>query len=213
MGANPSTPEEPPPPPRGESPWQLPFLGALGHRPDPKPPVPELPDEIERMIHWYVMQEKDRERRYNERRVNDILEFRQQRLRMDSTKTWSLSDFCQLIDDKSFQDWLTNEYLKGKPEERGRLIDAAERVYLWYMNNKRGLSEGIREELRAKYEPVAEEKRNNGNKEFGVDRRQELLRMLEAMRYLCQESAIASTNEFDHRHRYKRPKDRYRFKF
>ena len=165
------------------------------------------------MIHWYVMQERDRERRANERRVNDIMEFREQRLRMDSTKKWSLSDFCQLIDDKSFQDWLTNEYLKGRPEERGRLIDAAERVYLWYMNNKRGLSEEIREELRSKYEPVAEEKRKNGNKEFGVDRRQELLRMLEAMRYLCQESTIASTNEFGHRHRYKRAKDRYRFKF
>ena len=143
MGANPSTPEEPPPPPRGESPWQLPFLGALGHRPDPKPPVPELPDEIERMIHAYVMQERARERRSYERRVNDVLEFREQR-RAGFYKNVVLSDFCQLIDDKSFR-WLTNEYLKGKPEEAP---DRCPERVSWYMNNKRGLSE-IREELRA----------------------------------------------------------------
>ena len=53
------------------------------------------------------------------------------------------------------------------------------------MNNKRGLSEEIREELRAKYEPVAEEKRNNGNKSSASTGGEELLRMLEAMRYLC----------------------------
>jgi len=210
MGASPSAPEEPPPPPRGESPSWLPYLGALGHRPPPRPPVPELPDEIERMIHAYPMLERDRKRR-----VDDVLEFSDRRLHMHSTKRWSLREFCQLVDHEAFQGWLINEYLEDNPEKVKPLIDAVEQAYSWYKIGRRNVSPEFLQELTTRYEPVMDEKRKNGFNEYGGDRRQELLRMLEAMRYLCQDSEIVGTDDFDRMQYYDPRKGRikYRFKF
>ena len=211
MGANPSIPEEeppPPPPPRGESAWQLPDLRALVHRPPPKHPLPELPDEIERLIHAYPMLERDRKRR-----VDDVLEFSDLRLRMNSTRRWSLREFCQLVDHEAFQGWLVNEYLEDNPEKVKPLIDAVDQVYSWYRIGRRNVSPEFLQELKTRYESVMDEKRKNDFNEFDVDRRQELLRMLEAMRYLCQESEIVGTDEFNRMQYYDPRKGRIKYKF
>lgn len=205
MGANPSTPEEEPPPPnppppRGESPSWLPSLGALGHRPAPPPPkprVPELPNEIERMIHAYAMLERDRERR-----VGDILEYSDRRLHKAAIRMWSLSDFCDLVDHEPFQAWLTNEYLKGKPEERRLLIEAVDSAYKFYMHGRVHVSDEFRAELKTRYEPVVDERQKLDFKQRGVNREEELLRMLASLRYLCQESEIVGTNKFTRKQYY-----------
>ena len=214
MGASPSTPEEPPPPPRAEYPSWLPNLGPLGHRPapppppPPKPPVPELPDELERMIHAYAMRERDRERR-----VGDILEFRDRSLHKNAIRMWSLRDFCQLVDHKPFQEWLTDEYLNPKRSKRNaeeteelrkRLIDAVGAAYGFYMHDRYRayVSPQFREELKTRYQPVVDEREKLGFKQYGVNRDEELLRQLEALRYLCQESEIVGTNKFAHKQYY-----------
>ena len=206
MGASPSTPEEepppppPPPPPRAEFPSWLPNLGALGHRPAPPPPkprLPELPDEIERMIHAYPMLERDRKRR-----VGEILEFSDRSLYKAAGRKWSLRDFCELVDHEPFQDWLINEYLKGKPEERRLLIEAVDSAYKFYMHGRAYVSDQFRAELKTRYEPVVDERRKLDFKQFGVNREGELLRMLASLRYLCQESEIVGTNKFTHKQYY-----------
>ena len=58
-----------------------------------------------------------------------------------------------------------------------------------------------------------DEKRKNDFNEYGVDRRQELLRMLEAMRYLCQESEIVGTDDFNRMQYYDPRKGRIKYKF
>jgi len=211
MGASPSTPEEPPPPPpRAESPSRLPYLGALGHRPAPKPPVPELPDDVIHIIHAYSMLEQNRKRR-----VGEILEFSDRSLHKNAIRMWSLRDFCQLVDHKPFQEWLTKVYLKGKPEERRRLIEAVDAAYKFYMNDRYRayVSPQFREELKTRYQPVVDEREKLGSKQYGVNREEELLRMLEALRYLCQESEIVGTNKFKHKQYYDpyktRPGNRY----
>ena len=208
MGASPSAPEEPPPPPRGEPPSWLPYLGALGHRPAPKHRVPELPDEIERMIHAYPMLERERKRR-----VDDVLEFSDRRLHMNSTRKWSLREFCQLVDHEAFQGWLINEYLKDNPKKVKPLIDAVEQVYSWYKIGRRNVSPEFLQELKTRYEPVMDEKRKNGFNEYSVDRKQELLRMLEALRYLCQESEIVGTDDFEKQQYYDPRKGHIKYKF
>lgn len=175
----------------------------------PSTPVPELPDEIERMIHAYRMLERDRERR-----LEAISEFSNRSLHKAAIRMWSLADFCDLVDHKPFQEWLTNEYLNGKPSKRARLIEAVDRVYKFYMQGKVYVSDTFREELTAKYEPVVEERRRLGFKEYGVDREAELLlRMFESLRYLCQESAIVDTNKFARRQYYDPNKTRPRNRF
>ena len=152
---------------------------------------------MERMIYAWQLLEKDRERR-----VQDIIEFKEDRLHRASIQMWSLRDFCKLVDHKPFQTWLIKDYLKDDSEKTSLLIDAVDSVYRYYMNAKDGCRrDQLVQELKTRYTPVVDARRkNNFKRGKNVDLRDELLRMLEALRYLCQESELVHTKHFGLRH-------------
>lgn len=102
--------------------------------------LPELPRDINLMIYAYAkkmwQEEQKRLKLKEEERVVQAIALKDWSWDyfLKRTQEWSLADFCKLLGNEEFQEWVCTDYAKGNPL---KLLDIEEAIHkvLWYYAN------------------------------------------------------------------------------
>ena len=98
---------------------------------------PKLPNEVNLMIREYAkeMWQDEQEKWKLEREKRNIqamaLENWPYNFFLKRTQRWSLAEFCELLGNENFQEWILTDYVKRDPLRKGDIENAVYRV-LWH---------------------------------------------------------------------------------
>lgn len=201
MGAGSSAPEESPDNKQG-----LPDLSQLDTtRPVVTEPVPELlpnetkrstalfpklPDEVNHMIREYAKEMWTLEREKRNIQADSLKNWPYDFF-LKRTQKWSLAEFCELLGDKDFQEWIFRDYVKGAPLRERDIEDAVYRVLWHYAHYATIPNAKLKQELK-----VIENKPETGH--YAANDHQTLKDLFELANLLCTDSAYESVRSKVH---------------